>query len=76
MPVDQKSAIGRVLRHKREELGISQEKLAELAGVDRSYVSILERGLKSPTVETLERICTALETLPERVLEDARKSKR
>ena len=67
------AAIGSVLRSKRDELGISQEKLAELAVVDRSYVSVLERGLKSPTVETLERICIALGTLPERVIEEARK---
>ena len=71
-----KSAIGRVLRVKREAREISQEELAERAGVDRSYVSILERGLKSPTLETLERICIALGTLPERVLEEARKVKR
>jgi transcriptional regulator with XRE-family HTH domain len=73
---EQKTAVGRVLRVKRESLGISQEALAERAGVDRSYVSILERGLKSPTLETLERICVALGTLPERVLEEARKVKR
>jgi transcriptional regulator with XRE-family HTH domain len=72
----QKSAIGRILRAKREGLGVSQETLAERAEVDRSYVSILERGLKSPTLETLERICIALGTLPERVLEEARKVKR
>lgn len=73
---DQKSAIGRVLRVKKESLGISQEELADRAEMDRSYVSILERGLKSPTVETLERICVALRTLPERVLEEARRAKR
>jgi len=69
----QKPAIGRILRAKRENLGISQEVLAERAEVDRSYVSILERGLKSPTLETLEKICKALGTLPERVIEEARK---
>lgn len=69
----QKSAIGRILRAKRESLGVSQEALAERADVDRSYVSILERGLKSPTLETLEKICKALGTLPERVIEEARK---
>lgn len=73
MRTDQKTAIGSVLRQKREKLGISQEELAERAGVDRTYISILERGLKSPTLETLERICIALNTLPERVLEEARK---
>ena len=70
---DLKAAIGIVLRAKREKLTISQEEVAERAGVDRTYVSILERGLKSPTVETLEKICRALGTLPERVLEEARK---
>jgi transcriptional regulator with XRE-family HTH domain len=73
MRKDLKTKIGEVLRAKREKLGISQEGLAELAGVDRTYVSILERGLKSPTVETLERICAALGTLPERVIEEARR---
>jgi transcriptional regulator with XRE-family HTH domain len=68
-----KATIGSVLRAKRKKLGVSQEKIAEIAGVDRTYVSILERGLKSPTVETLEKICAALGTLPERVIEEARK---
>lgn len=73
MRKDFKTKIGEVLRAKREKLGISQEGLAERAGVDRTYISILERGLKSPTVETLERICDALGTLPERVIEEARR---
>ncbi len=68
-----KTAIGSVLRAKREKLGLSQDEFAGRAGVDRTYVSILERGVKSPTVETLEKICAALGTLPERVIEEARK---
>ena len=73
MGKDLKTAIGGVLRAKREKLAISQEEVAERAGVDRTYISILERGLKSPTVETLERICDALGTLSERVIEEARR---
>lgn len=73
MRKDLKSTIGGILRAKREKLAISQEEVAERAGVDRTYVSILERGLKSPTVETLEKICAALGTLPERVIEEARR---
>lgn len=73
MPDDQKQAVGRILRRKREALGISQEELAARSEVDRSYISILERGLKSPTIETLEKICGALGTLPERIIEEARK---
>ena len=72
MRKDLKAAIGSVLRAKREKLGMSQEVVAERAGVDRTYISILERGLKSPTLETLEKICSALGTLPERVIEQAR----
>ena len=68
-----KANIGCVLRSKREKLSLSQEKLAEISGVDRSYISILERGLKSPTLETFEKICNALGILPERVIEEARK---
>ena len=73
MRKDLKAKIGSVLRAKREKLAVSQEEVAERAGVDRTYVSILERGLKSPTVETLEKICIALGTLPERVIEEARR---
>jgi len=72
VPENQKRAIGRVLRRKREALAISQEELAGRAEVDRSYISILERGMKSPTIETLEKICSALGTLPERIIEEAR----
>lgn len=68
-----KARIGDVLREKREKLGMSQEEVAERADVDRTYVSILERGLKSPTLETLEKVCEALGTLPERVIEAARR---
>jgi transcriptional regulator with XRE-family HTH domain len=72
MREDLKSSIGHVLRSRRRSLGISQEQLAERAGVDRTYVSILERGLKSPTIETLGRICSVLGTLPEHVIQQAR----
>ncbi len=73
MPKDFKLEIGSVLRAVREKLGISQEEVAERADVDRTYVSILERGLKSPTLETFEKLCMALGKLPERVIEAARR---
>jgi transcriptional regulator with XRE-family HTH domain len=74
MTKDLRKSIGGVLRTKREKLGISQEEVADRAGVDRTYISILERGLKSPTIETFERICSALQTLPECVIEKARRN--
>ncbi|GGF46476.1 hypothetical protein GCM10011611_61160 [Aliidongia dinghuensis] len=41
--------------------GLSQENLAVDAGIDRTYVSRLERGLENPTVEVLDRIAKALD---------------
>jgi transcriptional regulator with XRE-family HTH domain len=41
--------------------GLSQEQLSFKAGLSRPYVSSLERSLKSPAVDTLFRICDALE---------------
>jgi transcriptional regulator with XRE-family HTH domain len=52
--------LGTELRKAREEAGLSQEKLAFEAEVDRSYVSLLENDHKSPTVEVLFRLCDAM----------------
>jgi transcriptional regulator with XRE-family HTH domain len=42
------------------ERGLSQEALAVDAGIDRTYVSRLERGLENPTVAILEKLARAL----------------
>lgn len=49
------------LRRLRVKRGMSQEALAVDAGVDRSYVGRIERGVENPTVETLDRLAKALE---------------
>ena len=46
-----------VLRHRRS---MTQERLAHLAGLHPTYISILENGRKSPTVDVLDRIARAL----------------
>lgn len=48
------------VRRIRVELGISQERLAFDAGVDRSYLGGMERGEANPTVEILDRIAATL----------------
>ncbi|WP_426239423.1 helix-turn-helix domain-containing protein [Pararhizobium sp. DWP1-1-3] len=48
------------IRRLRVAKGISQDDLALMAGVERSYVGHLERGSKNPTVKTLEKISVAL----------------
>ncbi|MCP9850932.1 helix-turn-helix transcriptional regulator [Cyanobium sp. Morenito 9A2] len=48
------------IKKAREDAHLSQEHLADLAGIHRTYVSQLERGIKVPTLTILERICSAL----------------
>ncbi len=55
-----RALVARNLRRIRVEQGISQEKLAADAGVDRSYLGGLERQDENPTVDLLDRVATAL----------------
>ncbi|MFS2152587.1 helix-turn-helix domain-containing protein [Rhizobium sp. Rhizsp42] len=50
----------RNLRRARQAQGLSQEDLAHKAEIDRTYVSSLERGIYSPTIEVVERLAIAL----------------
>jgi transcriptional regulator with XRE-family HTH domain len=59
---DLRSAFGLAIRAARERRGWSQEQLADAAGLDRTYVSSLERGLRNPTLITQERLAQALGT--------------
>ncbi|MAT38596.1 MAG: transcriptional regulator [Ectothiorhodospiraceae bacterium] len=52
--------IGDELRKARQAKEMSQEELAHRAKISRNYVSLLELGQKSPTVDMLMRICAAL----------------
>jgi transcriptional regulator with XRE-family HTH domain len=53
--------IGRAVRQLRNErTTLSQEALADVIGVHRTYLGVLERGIGNPTVDTLERVARAL----------------
>lgn len=54
-------AFGKRVREVRKSKGISQEKLAEMAGIDRSYMGNIERGEKNITLKKAYEICDALE---------------
>lgn len=56
------------VRRRRLELGLSQEALAERAGVHRTYVGMLERSEKNCTIYNIERIAQALNVDPELLL--------
>ena len=61
-------AFGRALREYRGRAGISQEALADAADLDRTFVSLLERGLRLPTLGTVFRLAAALEATPTSVV--------
>ena len=52
---------GKRVREMRKAKGISQEKLAEMAGIDRSYMGNIERGEKNITLKKIYEICDALQ---------------
>jgi transcriptional regulator with XRE-family HTH domain len=53
--------IGSTIRSLRRERGLSQETLADLADIDRSYMSGVERGLRNISVLNLSRVAKALD---------------
>lgn len=53
-------AFGRVLRDLRKQQSLSQEELAFAADRDRTYISLLELGQRSPTLDTILALCHAL----------------
>lgn len=63
------SIFGKVLRELRENKKLSQEKLAEYCDLDRTYISLLERGLRQPTITTLFKLSDALNIKPSELVE-------
>lgn len=61
--------LGVNVRHHRKLKGMSQERLALDAGMERSYVSDLERGMRNPSVRALGRLADALGVEPGLLLE-------
>lgn len=56
------------LRLARLGQGMSQEDLASAAGIDRTYVSGIERGVRNPTITVLARFAEALKTTSAQLL--------
>jgi len=55
-------SFGRVVRQKREAVGLSQEKLADDAGIHRTYVSSIELGKVRLGLDIAKRVAVALKT--------------
>ena len=64
-------AFGRAVRTLREERGLSQERLAFESGLHRTYISLLERGQRSPKLGTIFRLAEVLAVRPSVLVERA-----
>jgi DNA-binding XRE family transcriptional regulator len=61
-------AFGQALREIRQSKEISQEKLGLDAGFDRTYISLIERGINSPTIRTVVRLAGVLKVPPSKIV--------
>jgi len=61
-------AFGKVLREIRQEHSLSQEELGFESGYHRTYISLLERGRKSPSLNTVFQLAAALGVSPSDIL--------
>jgi transcriptional regulator with XRE-family HTH domain len=58
--MDVRKKLGSNVQRLRRELGQSQEELADRAGLHRTYVSGVERGIRNPTLTVIERLARGL----------------
>ncbi|WP_298400700.1 helix-turn-helix transcriptional regulator [Janthinobacterium sp.] len=66
--MDPAIAFGLVLRTLRKKAGLSQEQLALSAGVERNFVSLIERGINQPTIRVIFKLSNALQISPSEVV--------
>jgi transcriptional regulator with XRE-family HTH domain len=62
--------VARNIRLIRNKLGISQEQLADLAELHRTYIGSIERAERNVSLDNIEKIAVALKVKPERLLTD------
>ncbi|MFP3472011.1 helix-turn-helix transcriptional regulator, partial [Micrococcus sp. SIMBA_144] len=59
-----------ILKKYRTKSGLNQEELAFQCNLDRTYISLLERGKRNPTIKTLFTICKVLDISPEVIIKE------
>lgn len=68
-------AFGEALREIRKGRGISQMDLYKASGIDRTYISAVERGLQSPTIRMIARFSKYLKVRPSELVSQMEQSK-
>ena len=66
--MEPEDAFGAILRERRKLRGLSQEKLALEAGIERNYISLLELGKNSASLKMLFKLAAVLEISPSELL--------
>jgi transcriptional regulator with XRE-family HTH domain len=62
---------GQAVRHRREQIGLSQEEFAEIAEIHRTYVSSIELGKVNVGIEVANQLATALDKRLSELVEEA-----
>ena len=63
-------AFGAVLKKYRKEANMTQEELALSCGLDRTYIGLLERAKRQPTISTIFVICKEIEIEPHKLIKE------
>lgn len=63
--------LGKRIRQQRNLAQMTQEKLAEAAGISLSFLGHIERGTRKASLDTLVKICNALKVSPRLLLQDS-----
>lgn len=67
-------AFGQALKRRREQLGISQEDLALESDLHRTFISQIERGIKTPTLRSILSLAKALKTTATALVRETERS--
>ena len=63
------TALGQLVRSQRQQSDISQEELAARSGLDRTYISGVERGVRNPSITALLKIASGLQISVSKLLD-------
>lgn len=73
LPLQPQEAFGKAVRLRRHELELSQEELGARCGLDRTYISGIERGERNPTIQTIWRVADGLQSAPSKLVQQAQR---
>ena len=62
------SVLGNKVKERRNKLKLTQERLAEISGLHRTYIAGIEKGKRNVSIKNLEKIARALKVRPDELL--------